>query len=145
MTKTRGKGWEIFWICHVMYLVLHSNKIFIIWNCQGIPKISLQTSDRQTLLYVLTRVNGKIHQSGRWNEDCWLCFLFSIIWCWELLFLLGRNCIQSCVKIIVSYLTHGKGILRLHKMNISCSFLHLENIRKQKNLSTISPGKITTF
>lgn len=29
--------------------------------------------------------------------------------CKELLFLLGRNCIQSCVKIIVSYLTRRKG------------------------------------
>ena len=30
----------------------------------------------------------------------------------------------------------GRGILWLHKMNISCSFLHLYNIRKQKNFPT---------
>ena len=43
------------------------------------------------------------------NEIKIVDYVFYFPSCKELLFLLGRNCIQSCVKIIVSYLTRRKG------------------------------------
>ena len=55
------------------------------------------------------------------NEDCWLDFP-SPLRRKELLFLFPAPCIQSSVKIIVSYLTHGEGEYYGFIMNILCHY-----------------------
>ena len=97
----RRLRWELSRACQYLWyrIVMYFNQKnrFEIVKCQGIHKIK-----QRKLSFPPSFIKVG-------DEDCWLCFLFYFIWCWELLFLLGRNCIQSCVKIIVSYFNTWEG------------------------------------